>query len=56
MGWLVPAGAEQRDELPPFHSITLSARARNAGGTVKPSALAVLRLMTNSKYGWLLNR
>src|SRR5215831_13476724 len=41
--------AEQRDELAPFHhSITLSARARNAGGTVKPSALAVLRLMTNS--------
>src|SRR5262249_11094001 len=38
-----------RNQLAPAaHSITLSARARNAGGTVKPSALAVLRLMTNS--------
>src|SRR5215475_10755547 len=42
--------AEQREERAALHlhSITLSARARNAGGTVKPSALAVLRLMTNS--------
>src|SRR5262245_51923695 len=32
----------------PFHSITSSARARSDGGTVRPSALAVLRLITNS--------
>ena len=30
------------------HSITSSARASNAGGTVRPSALAVLRLITSS--------
>src|SRR5205807_4125522 len=30
------------------YSITSSARARIAGGTVRPSALAVLRLMTSS--------
>src|SRR5260370_38783829 len=31
------------------HSITSSARASSAGGIVIPSALAVLRLITNSK-------
>jgi hypothetical protein len=31
-----------------FYSITSSARASNAGGTVRPRALAVLRLITNS--------
>ena len=41
--------AEQRDELAaPFHSITSSARASSDGGTVRPSALAVFRLMTRS--------
>jgi len=40
--------AEQRDELAAFHSITSSARASSAGGTSRPSALAVLRLMTSS--------
>jgi hypothetical protein len=30
------------------YSITSSARARSVGGTVRPSNLAVLRLMTNS--------
>src|SRR5438445_3284003 len=30
------------------HSMTSSARARIAGGTVRPSALAVLRLTTSS--------
>src|SRR5262245_21634111 len=40
--------AEQRDELAPLHSITSSAMACNVGGTVRPSALAVLRLMTSS--------
>ena len=55
--WLLPTrrdrprrrrAAEQRDELAPFHSITSSARASSCGGTVRPSALAVLRLMTSS--------
>src|SRR4029453_6901886 len=40
--------AEQRDELAPLHSITSSARASSVGGTVRPSALAVLRLITSS--------
>src|SRR6202051_4827155 len=40
--------AEQRDELAPFHSITSSARASTVAGTSRPSALAVLRLITNS--------
>src|SRR5262249_29656718 len=40
--------AEQRDELPPFHSITSSARASSVRGTSRPSALAVLRLSTSS--------
>src|SRR5262249_23172846 len=44
--------AEQCDELAPLqlcgHSITSSARARSVGGTSMPSALAVLRLITNS--------
>ena len=32
----------------PSHSITSSARARSEGGTSRPSALAVFRLMTSS--------
>ena len=40
--------AEQRDELAPPHSITSSARASSVGGTVRPSAFAVLRLITSS--------
>src|SRR5262249_2943309 len=43
--------AEQRDELAtPDHSITSSARASSDGGTVRPSALAVVRLMTRSNF------
>src|SRR5262245_17613484 len=42
--------AEQRDELAAPHSITSSARARSDGGTSRPSAFAVLRLMTNSNF------
>src|SRR5262249_20567403 len=42
--------AEQRDELAPFHSITSSARASSVGGTVRPSACAVIRLMTSSNF------
>jgi hypothetical protein len=41
-----------RDELAALyihgHSITSSARASSVGGTVRPSALAVFRLMTSS--------
>jgi len=40
--------AEQRDELPPFHSITSSASESTSGGMESPSALAVLRLITSS--------
>src|SRR5262249_56964792 len=40
--------AEQRDELAPPYSITSSARASSAGGISRPSAFAVLRLMTSS--------
>src|SRR5215475_5643975 len=40
--------ADKRDELAPFHSITSSARAESIGAISMPSALAVLRLMTNS--------
>src|SRR5262249_31633289 len=41
--------AEQRDELAPAnHSITSSAGAGSVSGTVRPSALAVLRLTTSS--------
>jgi hypothetical protein len=40
--------AEKCDELEPDHSITSSARASIIGGTSRPSALAVLRLITSS--------
>ena len=39
---------EQRDEVAPSHSITSSAAACSVSGTVRPSALAVLRLITSS--------
>jgi hypothetical protein len=42
--------AEQRDELASFHSITSSARASSIGGISRPSAWAVLRLMTSSTF------
>jgi hypothetical protein len=35
--------------LPPCHSITSSARARNEGGTSRPSAAAVFKLTTSLK-------
>src|SRR5260370_33487722 len=39
------------DELAPVaHSITSSARASNVGGTLRPSALAVFRLITSSYF------
>jgi len=40
--------AEEHDEVPPFHSITLSALASSVSGTVSPSAFAVLRLTNSS--------
>src|SRR5262245_41769027 len=41
--------AKRGDEVAPgAHSITSSARASSVGGSVKPIALAVVRLMTNS--------
>src|SRR5258705_11500814 len=40
--------SQRRDELAPLHSITSSARASSNGGTSRPSALATVRLMTNS--------
>src|SRR5215813_5028901 len=46
--WPRRRAAEQRDELAPRHSITLSAATSSLSGTVRPSALAVFRLMTSS--------
>ena len=48
--------AEKRDELAPSHSITSSARTSSVGGTSSPSALAVLRLMTNSNLVGRMHR
>src|SRR5690348_11334847 len=42
------SAADKRDELAPPHSITSSARASIAGGIVRLSVFAILRLMTNS--------
>src|SRR4029453_1196893 len=41
---------EQRDELPPFHSITSSARGSSVGGTSRPNVLAVFILITSSYF------
>src|SRR4029079_16899639 len=50
----LPIGANSRPErvqqTDGAYSITSSARASSVGGTVMPSALAVLRLMTNSNF------
>src|ERR1700694_1963801 len=43
--------AENGDELAPLHSITSSARLSSFGGISRPSALAVLRLITSSNLG-----
>jgi hypothetical protein len=42
------ARGEQREEGAAIHSITSSTVASRVGGTSRPSAFAVLRLMTNS--------
>src|SRR5262249_58428113 len=39
---------QELDELAPLHSITSSERACNVAGISKPSAFAVLRLITSS--------
>ncbi len=41
-------GARCQERKWPAHSITSSARASNVGGTLRPSVLAVLRLITKS--------
>ena len=43
-------------DIAPSHSITSSARASSEGGTVRPSALAVLRLITSSYFVRRLHR
>src|SRR5262249_46904099 len=40
--------AEQRDQFPPPHSITSSARESRSSEILTPSALAVLRFITSS--------
>src|SRR5262249_2031151 len=42
--------AEQRDELALVHSMTSSARCCRIQGTSRPSAFAVMRLMTSSNF------
>jgi hypothetical protein len=44
-----PSTASKAD-MGPFHSITSSARESSEGGTVRPSAFAVFKLMTNSIF------
>ena len=46
--WPCHRAPDQRDELPPLHSTTSSAATSRPAGTVRPSALAVLRLMAVS--------
>src|SRR5215472_5089944 len=42
------SAAEERDEVPPVHSITSSTATSSLSGTVRPSILAVEALMTSS--------
>src|SRR5215467_109133 len=44
------AGADPLGDIAGYYSITSSARARSVLGTVRPSALAVLRLRTKSNF------
>jgi hypothetical protein len=50
--WKAPPchGAHPKPTLGTSHSITSSAVASSAGGTVRPSALAVLRLIAVSNF------
>src|SRR6516225_6386038 len=43
-------GGQAQQQFSPFHSITSSARASSEGGTVRPRAFAVFRLMTSSNF------
>ena len=43
-----PEGEAAEEGAPVHHSMTWSARSRIDGGMVRPSALAVLRLITSS--------
>src|SRR5262245_18769205 len=45
-----PRASEQREEIAPRHSISSSAATCNVNGMLKPSVLAVLRLMNNSNF------
>src|SRR5262249_46228042 len=46
--------ADERDEVASFHSTTSSAIASSLSGTVRPSAAAILRLITSSNLvGWI---
>ena len=46
--WPLAARAQQPAMPPPRHSRTSSAIASSPGGTVRPSAFTVLKLMTSS--------
>src|SRR5262249_20548245 len=46
----VGCAADERDELASFHSITSSGRLSSGSGMVRPSVLAILRLMTSSTF------
>src|SRR5262249_43358112 len=48
--WPRGRAANKRDELAAPHSITSAASARSESGTVRPSVLAVLRLMISSAF------
>ena len=51
------SGAYVRDERPPPHSITSSARARSVGWDGEPKAFAALVSVDNKvELGWLLDR
>jgi len=48
--------AEQRDELPSFHSISSSARTSKDNGISIPSAFGALQVDEQLDLGWLLDR
>ena len=49
-GPLTPFPEPDQEHAAVHHSITRSARSNSDGGIVRPSALAVLRLMTSSNF------
>jgi hypothetical protein len=48
--WLGSVLPKSLEPKPTSHSITSSAVASSSGGTVRPSAFAVLRLMASSEF------